>query len=143
MPDRNGASKTTGDTGQAVSLRDGWSAAEARAKDTELVFKKSEKEFLHIVFRILKDSNNINLSLKDIDIKFTRNKADNILTKTQGLQNMLEAGVNPRTAIEVSNLFSDPEQVYIDSQKYLKKWEYAEAKVTPGNNKPNPTGENQ
>lgn len=32
-----------------------------------------------------------NLSLGDIEIKFTRNKTDNLLTKTQGLQNQLEA----------------------------------------------------
>jgi hypothetical protein len=35
-------------------------------------------------------------------------------------------------------LFSDPEQVYLDSQEYLEKWKNAEATVTPGNNKSNP-----
>lgn len=37
MPNRNGGSSTS-DTGSAVIMRDGWSAAEARAKDSELMF---------------------------------------------------------------------------------------------------------
>lgn len=42
MPNRNGGSSTS-DTGSAVIMRDGWSAAEARAKDSELMFKKVRK----------------------------------------------------------------------------------------------------
>lgn len=42
MPNRNGGTSTS-DTGSAVIMRDGWSAAEARAKDSELMFKKSER----------------------------------------------------------------------------------------------------
>jgi len=138
MPDRNGANRTTGDTGQAVILRDGWSAAESRARDSELVFKKSEKRFLKLVLRICKDTTELPLKLSDIDIKFTRNKTDNLLVKTQGLQNMLEAGVHPQIAIANSGLFSDPEQTYLDSLPYLEKWLTAKATVTPSNNKPNP-----
>jgi len=138
MPDRNGANRTTGDTGQAVILRDGWSAAESRARDNELVFKKAEKQFLRLVLRICQDTSNLVLKLSDIDIKFTRNKTDNLLVKTQGLQNMLEAGVHPQIAITNSGLFSDPEQTYLDSLPYLEKWLTAKATSTPSNNKPNP-----
>lgn len=141
MPDRNGANRTTGDTGQAVILRDGWSAAESRARDSELIFKKSEKRFLRMVLRIVKDLVNLELNLSDIDIKFTRNRTDNLLVKTQGLQNQLEAGIHPQIAIGNVGLYSDPEQVYLDSLPYLEKWKYAEATVTPGNNKPNPDGD--
>ena len=141
MPDRNGANRTTGDTGQAVILRDGWSAAESRARDSELIFKKSEKRFLRMVLRITKDLVNLDLNLSDIDIKFTRNRTDNLLVKTQGLQNQLEAGIHPQIAIGNVGLYSDPEQVYLDSLPYLEKWKYAEATVTPGNNKPNPDGD--
>lgn len=141
MPDRNGANRTTGDTGQAVILRDGWSAAESRARDSELIFKKSEKRFLRMVLRIIKDLVNLELNLSDIDIKFTRNRTDNLLVKTQGLQNQLEAGIHPQIAIGNVGLYSDPEQVYLDSLPYLEKWKYAEATVTPGNNKPNPDGD--
>ena len=63
-----------------------------------------------------------NLDISDIDIKFTRNKTDNLLTKTQGLQNQLEAGIHPRIAIANCGLYSDPHQVYVESTEYLSKW---------------------
>lgn len=135
MPDRNGSNRTTGDTGKAVILRDGWGAAEARAKLTEISYSDSEKKFLRIALRILRDLTDINLNLTSIDIKFTRNRTDNLIVKTQGLQNMLEAGIHPRIALSTCELFSDPEQVYADSLEYLKKWLEAKASYTPGNNK--------
>ena len=122
MPDRQQNSTSTSDTGTAVLLRDGWNAAESRAKDTELIFKSSEKPFLRLVLRILKDMAGVEIKLSDIDIKFTRNKTDSLLVKTQGLQNTLEAGIHPKIAISTVGLFSDPEQVYIDSEEYLEKW---------------------
>lgn len=61
MPNRNGGSSTS-DTGSAVIMRDGWSAAEARAKDSELMFKKSERTFLKLILNICK-------TLKGIDLQ--------------------------------------------------------------------------
>lgn len=138
MPDRKGSGRNTGDTGKAVELRDGWAAAESRAKESELVFKRSEKKFLKLALRILRDIGGIDLKLSDIDIKFTRNKTDNLLVKTQGLQNMLEAGIHPLIAITHSGLFSDPEQTYLDSIEYLEKWKGKKVTEVPANNKPNP-----
>jgi len=141
MPDRNGVRRSTGDTGQAVMLRDGWSAAEARAKDSEMIFKRSEKQFLKIALHIIRETRGLDIQINDIDIKFTRNKTDNLLVKTQGLQNMLEAGIHPLIAITHSGLFSDPEQTFLDSVEYLEKWKEAAVNATPANNKPNnPTG---
>lgn len=137
MPDRNGSNRTTGDTGKAVILRDGWGAAEARAKSTEIMFGDAERRFLRLVLRYIRDMTDIKLNLSSIDIKFTRNRTDNLIVKTQGLQNMLEAGIHPRIALLTCELFSDPEQVYADSLEYLKKWLNREASYTPGNNKPN------
>lgn len=136
MPDRQGSSRTSGDTGQAVMLRDGWSAAEVRAKETELMFKRAERKFLKLALRIVRGVTDLDIRLSEIDIKFTRNKTDSLLVKTQGLQNLLEAGVHPQIAINSISLFSDPEQVYLDSLPYLEKWLHAQATSTPGNNKP-------
>lgn len=118
-------SASGGDTGQAVILRDGWTEAESRAKDTEIMFKESEKLFLKVLLTILRDKADFDLMLRDIDIKFTRNRTDNLLVKTQGLQNLLEAGVAPQIAINAISLFSDPEQVVLDSEEYLEKWKTA------------------
>ena len=82
----------------------------------------------------------LNLRLSEIDIKFTRNKTDSLLVKTQGLQNQLEAGIHPQIAIAHCGLYSDPEQTYLDSLPYLEKWLIAKATSTPSNNKSNPEG---
>ena len=136
VPDRRASAG--GNTGQALIVGQGWTNAESRAIATELMFNKSEKRFLRVIMNILDAlSYDENLKLSNIDIKFTRNKTDNLLVKTQGLQNMLEAGIHPRTAISTSGLFSDPEQVFVDSTQYLQKWKEDKGEENK-NQKPNP-----
>ncbi len=144
MPDRNGSNRTTGDTGQAVILRDGWSAAEAYARSVTMSYEPTEKRFIASVLRVLEVQGiTLGITVADVGVKIAPNMTDNMLTKTQALQNMLEAGIHPRIAIAHCKMFSDPEQVYLDSLPYLKKWEAQEATgVTPANNKPNPNEQN-
>lgn len=125
VPDRKASAG--GNTGQALVIGQGWTNAESAAKAMELEFKASEKRFLRLALKYLQNSTKYSaklksLTLSDVDIKFTRNKTDNLLTKTQGLQNQLEAGIHPRIAIANCGLYSDPEQVYVDSMQYLEKW---------------------
>ena len=104
-----------GDTGQAVVLRDGWGAAEARAKTTEKLFKKSEMEYLKIVLRICRDMAKEeigNLTLKDIAIAFSRNRSDNLQVKATSLKLLLDCGVDPEDAYETAELFGDPVAVW-------------------------------
>lgn len=131
MPNRNGGSSTS-DTGAAVLLRDGWSLAEARAKDSEHIFKKSEKKMLKLVLRICRDlADGIDLHLKDIDMKFTRRNYEAIQSKSQVLISMLEQPkIHPLLAFEHSGLFTDPESAYALSMKYyeeqMEKWQPVE-----------------
>lgn len=121
VPDRKASAG--GNTGQALVIGQGWTMAESAAKSMEHEFKAAEKRFLSYALRALQSDTALkNLSLGDIEIKFTRNKTDNLLTKTQGLQNQLEAGIHPRIAIANCGLYSDPEQVFLDSTEYLQKW---------------------
>ena len=119
MPSRE--QNTGGDTGQAVYLRNGWDFAEQRAKIDEPVTKKSEREFLKVVLKILKTKGKISekLSVSDIDIKITRNKTDNMLVKAQALIYLLEKGIHPKIAIQTCDLWGDPEKVYVQSKPYL------------------------
>lgn len=128
MPTTTKGGASTSDTGAAVFLRDGWSQCEARARDTELLFKKSEKQFLRLVLHIIRGVRDINLSLSEVECKFTRRQHDNLLTKSQSLLHMLEAGLAPGVAIAASGLFNDPMDVAAQSQEYLRKWEYVEPK---------------
>lgn len=128
MPNRNGGSSTS-DTGSAVIMRDGWSAAEARAKDTELMFKMSEKQFLKLAIRITNDLKNMELKLADIEIRFTRRNYENIQEKTQVLTTMLSNDkIHPQLAFEHCGLFVDPEIAYTKSMKYAEEREEELAK---------------
>lgn len=109
-----------GDTGQARLLGEGWTMADERAKQDELSFKKSERQFLKLILNICKHENQVKkLKISDIDIKFTRNKSDNLLVKTQGLMNMRQAQVTPEVAFTICGLFSDPNEVYAKSKKFF------------------------
>lgn len=121
MPNRNGGTSTS-DTGSAVLLRDGWSDAEARAKDSENVFKRSEKKMLKLVLRICRDLGGVNLYLKDIDMKFTRRNYEAIQSKSQVLISMLqEPKIHPQLAFQHSGMFSDSESAYTMSMKYYEE----------------------
>lgn len=135
MPNRNGGSSTS-DTGSAVLLRDGWSDAEARAKDSENVFKRSEKKMLKLVLRICRDLAGIELFLKDIDMKFTRRNYEAIQSKSQVLISMLqEPKIHPQLAFQHSGMFSDSESAYSMSMKYYEEHK-DDIQPRPGDNDP-------
>lgn len=118
MPNRNGGSSTS-DTGSAVIMRDGWSDAEARAKDTELMFKMSEKRFLRLAIRIANTMRDMELKLSAIEIRFTRRNYENIQAKAQVLTTLLANDkIHPRLAFEHCGLFVDPDLAYTQSKEY-------------------------
>ena len=134
VPNRNGGSSTS-DTGSAVILRDGWESAEARAKATEEIFKSSEKEFLKIALRILRDTVGTKLRLSDITPHFTRRNYDNIASKSQVLIAMLNnPKIHPEVAYAACGMFPDPESAYLQGMAYyeeqMKKWEPVEVDET-------------
>lgn len=122
MPTTTKGGSSTSDTGVAVFLRDGWSQCEARARDTELLFKKSEKEFLRLVIQIIRTTKEFNLSLAEIECKFTRRQHDNLMSKSQALLNLLQAGIEPGQAIAIVGIVNDPMDVTKQSEAYLEKW---------------------
>ena len=118
---------TGGNTGQAVLLSNGWQIAETQAKSLEQIFGESEREMLKLILKIcaMTETNEIaNLKVSDIDIKFSRNRTDSLLVKTQALSNQLQAGIHPLVAIETCGLYSDPQGVWNNSKPYMGKWLY-------------------
>lgn len=131
IPNRNGGSSTS-DTGAAVLLRDGWSLAEARAKDSEHMFKKSEKKMLKLVLRICRDLGDISLRLKDIDMKFTRRNYEAIQSKSQVLVSMLQQPkIHPMLAFSHCGMFTDPENAYAMSMKHYEEEQKKLAQQNP------------
>ena len=123
MPNRNGGSSTS-DTGTAVTMRDGWADAEARAKDTEQMFEPSERRFLGIVLRILDATRHITLSNDDIAIVFTRRNYENMQNKLQVFAT-LRAIENfpPLLAYEISGITPDPTRGWLMEQEYAASQE--------------------
>lgn len=133
MPNRNGGTSTS-DTGTAVIMRDGWSAAEARAKGMEPIFKKSEKEFLKLVLRICRDMGNLSLKLSALEIRFTRRNYENIAQKASVLVTMLGCKqIAPELAFTHCGMFSDPQLAYRMSMDYMAEQEKKAAKLAAQN----------
>ena len=136
IPNRNGGSSTS-DTGQAVYLRDGYGAAETHMQSVELEFKRSEKEFLRLVLRILRDMTGLELDLKNVEIKFSRRNYDNLQTKSQVLTTLLNSPkVHPQLAFVHSGLFLDPESAYLQSKEWWEANEAKAEKVEPMSDEP-------
>ena len=117
-------------TGQALIVGQGWADAEADAKSVEAGLKRGQKELLKIGLKITQLISDVPQEVKEtaienIDIKFTRNRSDNLLVKTQSLQNMLKAGVHPLLAFKLCGLFDDPQKAYELSKNTLDKMESA------------------
>lgn len=118
---------TGGNTGQAIMLSNGWQIAETHARSMEQTFADSERKLLEVVLQIIRRVSKGkvgSLKLSDIEVKFSRNKTDSLLVKTQGLINQLQAGIHPLVAITNCGLYSDPQTVWNDSKPYLGKWLY-------------------
>lgn len=130
MPARASDNSDSSNNG-AVFMRGGWYSADARAKDSELLWKQAETEFLRLVLKICRDLGAVDLSVADIDMKFTRRNYEDILSKSQSLTNMLSAGVDPLSALTQCGLFGDPNEVYKRSEPYLKKWVFEEDELNP------------
>jgi len=117
MPNRNGGSSTS-DTGAAVVLRDGWSAAESRATIREKYFKRSERKFLDLIIMIANE-NGLSLEPKNVGIRFPRRNYTNDQANVSNLITLLSNDwVRPEFAYEHSNLTPDPHKEYL----LAKKW---------------------
>ena len=128
LPSMSDGNTSDSSNNGAVILKNGWQGAETRAKDSEMMFKRSEKEVLRLVLKLCDGLADLKLRLKDIDMKFTRRNYDNIQSKAQVLVSMLQQPkVHPLLAFTHCGLFSDPESAYTMSNEYyeeqMAKWE--------------------
>lgn len=109
IPDRKTRGGGGGDTGDAVKLRDGWADIEVVARNKEMFTSMAEKEFLKVVLNILRSKNVIsdNLTINDIDIKFSRNKTDNIQSKVQAGSTLYSMGIDKSDVAEAMDITTD------------------------------------
>ena len=120
MPTTTKGGKSTSDTGSAVIFRDGWEQAAASARNTEDLFKQSNRWFDKIFTDILRAKGLLDIKLIDFDLNFVRNETANVQSKAQAMQTMLAAGMHPELAFAKSGISNDPVADIKMSEKYLK-----------------------
>jgi len=125
---KNSDKVSGGDTGHARMIGEGWTMAEERARQDEMQFKRCSKPELKMILKISKlapMSEIKTLTLRNIDQKFTRNKSDNFLVKSQGMMNQIKSGVAPDIAMTTSGLYSDSNETFSKSMEFyggIENW---------------------
>lgn len=139
IPDRKTRSNGGGDTGDAVYLRDGWASLEVVARIKERYFRKSEKQMLKIVCKILETFRDIKLKPMHIEPTFVRNRTNNLLNKAQAMSVLKELQfIDPIDIVTLGGISDNP----IDLVKRgLSYYENQEAKNAENNNVTNPQGD--
>jgi len=119
MPSRNTSGSSTYDTtGAAVLANFGWYQADAAARNTEDLFKKSNRQFDRIIVEILRRKGLLDIDLNDFEINFVRNETANVQSKAQAFQTLMTAGLHPELAAAKSGISNDP----VKDMKMSEKW---------------------
>lgn len=112
------------ETGKGFLTGQGFTSASVRVENEEKAFKKCDRNSLKVLLKICRnasDSEIKDLKVSNIDIKFSRDLSDNLLVKTQALNNLMTANIPPQIANAVIGLFSDPVSVTKLQEKYLEE----------------------
>lgn len=130
MPSQGDGNTSDSSNNGAVTMKNGWTAAETRAKAMGKLFKKSEKQFLKLVMTIAERMSPLELSLSTIDVMFPRRNYDNIATKANVLSTLIDK-IPPHSAYVASNLFVDTEAEYKEYERWAaqKKIETADVEA--------------
>lgn len=126
IPDRKTRGGGGGDTGDAVKLRDGWADIEVVARIKENYFKIAKKKQIAVAIKILQLIGMANIDFKtiDLDVKFTRNKNDNLQTKAQAFSTIHSTKtLDPADTLEMCDITTDVTEVVDRGKKYWDKVE--------------------
>lgn len=121
IPNKEG--NTGGDTQGAVTLRNGWDHAKSRAKLSDAYIIEGETKFARICLNVFNkyEKTRLDITTDDFEVNIPHSPQDNMSVKANVLSLLLQAGIHPLVAIRVCGLWSDPENVYLQSIPYLEK----------------------
>ena len=113
-----------GSTTGAMQLSNGWQCLEISAKAIEQLFIEPELQLLEAAIEIIKADQRSYEGLKDIEIadievRFCRTKTYDLVSKTNALVSLINAGVDGLTAFNTVGLFTDSQQAWLDSSKII------------------------
>jgi len=120
------------ETGKGFLTGQGFTSASVRVENEEKSFKKCDRNALKVILKICKSLDNSgirDLLVSKIDIKFSRDLSDNLLTKTQALINLATAQIPPEIRNAVVGLFSDPVSVTKLQKKFIAEQVELKAKL--------------
>lgn len=129
----NGSTSDSSNNGAAIT-RNGWYHAEARAKDTELLWDEAEMKMLRLVLRICRDlgAEPLRLFLKDIELKFTRRNYEDLLSKSQTFTTLMSTGYTDITdAYAAAGMFPDSEAAAIRGKEWHEQQKESVAPAVP------------
>ena len=118
MPSRSNGGTTYDTTGAAVLANFGWYQADAAARNTEDLFKESNRYFDKIIVEILKRKGLLDIDFNDFELNFIRNETANVQAKAQAFQTLMAAGLHPELAAAKSGISNDP----VKDMKMSEKW---------------------
>ena len=118
MPSRSNGGTTYDTTGAAVLANYGWYQADAAARNTEDLYKESNRQFDRIIVEILRRKGLLDISLNDFELNFVRNETANVQAKAQAFQTLMAAGLHPELAAAKSGISNDP----VKDMKMSEKW---------------------
>ena len=122
MPSQGNANTSDSSNNGAVLLKNGWWNAEARALETEGMWKAAETEFLKVVLRICAQRNKLTgLRVSDVKPSFGRRSYEDLMSKAQSFSTLVGAGVTPQQAFTYSHLSKDPESDAIAYEAYQEQ----------------------
>jgi predicted transcriptional regulator len=122
MPTQASESGSDSSNNGAMIVKNGWYHAEARAKDTELLWRESEGNFLKLVLKICRETADLDMKLSDLTPKFTRRNYEDISIRSQVLTTMLaNEKIAPRLAFAHCGMFVDSEEAFSESMKWYEE----------------------
>lgn len=133
VPQPTQKSTSGGDTGEARELGGGWENANIVASQHEEPLKEGDMLCLEVALVICKrkpDCPVKNLYVSDIEINFNRTRNNNILTKTQALQSLVNMNMPYEVALNIVGLTGNTHEVaqlwesnVAKAQEELKQYE--------------------
>ena len=124
IPDRKTRSNGGGDTGDAVYLRDGWASLEVVARIKERYFRRSEKQMLKIICKILKIFRNMEIKPMHIEPTFVRNRTNNLLNKAQAMAILKELKfIDPIDIVTLGGISDNPIDLVKRGLDYYRRQE--------------------
>ena len=124
VPMEMSGTNSGGTTKSGSEVANGYDNAYNRALDDINTFMIADTELLNKIMWICKNTvgNKINnLAPSEIEIKYSLNLTDNILTKTQSYVNLVQTGVPPAIALRLCKLSNDPEAEGKIIEQYAEK----------------------